>query len=180
MNHSFDCGEQFMMAMKAWYFEKASNQGLGGEIEENSERGFQQLQQIMYSSTSPRKDNQAEYTLWNSSLCKILRTKEPREQKKLGREIKGFNPRVWDLVCIPVVTVASICRAEADIDLRKIYLEGGDRKFVEGSPKDTIWGIGMSWSDPNADDVTNWNGENRLGTCHDEAAAYIREVSISR
>jgi predicted NAD-dependent protein-ADP-ribosyltransferase YbiA (DUF1768 family) len=53
------------------------------------------------------------------------------------------------------------------------------RKFVEGSPSDRVWGIGLRWNLPEADDNRNWKGENRLGRCHDEAAKYIREKAFS-
>ena len=52
------------------------------------------------------------------------------------------------------------------------------RTFVEGSPVDCIWGVGVKWDDPRCDDQGCWRGENRLGRCHDEAAGVVREGMI--
>ncbi|KAJ9610371.1 hypothetical protein H2200_005148 [Cladophialophora chaetospira] len=52
------------------------------------------------------------------------------------------------------------------------------RTFVEGSPVDRIWGVGLNWKDAACDNERNWRGENRLGKCHDEAAKYVRENRI--
>lgn len=36
-------------------------------------------------------------------------------------------------------------------------------KFVEGSPVDCVWGVGIDENDPRIDDPRNWRGENLLG-----------------
>jgi ribA/ribD-fused uncharacterized protein len=42
-------------------------------------------------------------------------------------------------------------------------LRTGDAVLVEASPRDRIWGIGMSASHPDATDPRRWQGENLLG-----------------
>ena len=44
---------------------------------------------------------------------------------------------------------------------------GKDHNFVEGSPYDKIWGIGIHFEDELANDSKNWKGENLLGQALD-------------
>jgi ribA/ribD-fused uncharacterized protein len=108
-------------------------------------------------------------------LAQILQTYSPREQKALGRTVPDLDDSVWGPASVHIVTCISIARAEVDLELREIYLQAGKRRFVEGGPKDKVWGIGLVWDDPRADDETQWKGGNRLGLCHDEASNFIRD-----
>ncbi|KAL6246880.1 hypothetical protein RBB50_006187 [Rhinocladiella similis] len=115
--------------------------------------------------------------LAGGTLTSCIITPDPRVQKELGRRTRGFDERVWKRASKAVVVAGSIARAEADEELRSVYLElGPGRNFVEGSPVDKVWGIRLRWDDPRAEDESNWRGENRLGKCHDEAAGWIRRV----
>jgi ribA/ribD-fused uncharacterized protein len=108
LNHSFNCGEQFMMASKAWLF-----------------------------------DRSPEATVLRS----ILASKKPVDQKALGRKVPGFNEKVWDMVSNRVVVASQLARAAVDPKLAIIYNTSGTRMFVEGSPYDNIWGVGVRWDD---------------------------------
>lgn len=145
----------------------------------------------------------------NSTLIAILSTDSPKRQKALGRKTTNFSEAIWNTASTHVVVAASIARAEIDHELRQLYLFAGDtppsvnelnttqnkpekqtdtdeiplkrrRTFVEGSPKDCIWGVGLKWDDPRCDDEENWRGENRLGKCHDEAARIARENGVGQ
>lgn len=114
--------------------------------------------------------------LHNGTMASCILTPSPRDQKAIGRRARGFNDASWTKASMHVVTAASIARAEADDELRQLYMRATPRqKFVEGSPVDKIWGIGLKWDDPRADDERKWKGGNRLGMCHDMAAAFVRE-----
>lgn len=113
------------------------------------------------------------------TLVSCLLTTSPRTQKLIGRQVRAYDEAVWTRASPHVVVAGSIARAEADPELREVYVGAGSRKFVEGSPVDKVWGIGIKWDEPRADDETRWRGKNRLGKCHDRAARLFRSSSPS-
>lgn len=58
--------------------------------------------------------------------------------------------------------------------LRRALLEIGERRLVEASPRDCIWGIGLRADDPRALDPAQWRGENLLGQALDEVRRRLR------
>lgn len=62
-------------------------------------------------------------------------------------------------------------------DLRAKLLATGDLQFVEASPDDRVWGIGLRASDPASGDPKRWRGENLLGQATTEARQILRGVS---
>jgi ribA/ribD-fused uncharacterized protein len=166
---TFNCGEQWMMAMKAWLFEGIPDMDSLSDI---SDEEFAVLKEIATASEQPSGD--PERAVWESTVCAVLRAKSPRTQKALGRCADGFREDVWGTACEAIVTAGCVARAEVDGELKGIYLAGSGRRFVEGSVSDRIWGVGLSWTGSEIEDEGSWKGENRLGRCHDEAARIVR------
>jgi ribA/ribD-fused uncharacterized protein len=101
-------------------------------------------------------------------LGKIMKSNSPKEQKKMGRGVIGFKMDEWDKVKFDVVKRGNLEKYKQNPYLMKKLIDIGDVKFVECSPYDKIWGIGM---DMNSEDATNpakWNGLNLLGKVLDE------------
>ncbi|KNG80397.1 hypothetical protein ANOM_011124 [Aspergillus nomiae NRRL 13137] len=103
-----------------------------------------------------------------------VRAVAPRVQKALGRAAEGFREDVWEYASEVIVTAGCVARAEVDSALREVYLASAGRKFVEGSVRDRVWGVGLRWDSVEIQDEANWKGKNRLGRCHDEAARVVR------
>jgi ribA/ribD-fused uncharacterized protein len=183
-HHDFVCGEQAMMAFKAWLFER--DPVLEQEVAEVklNVSDFDSIFNAILGPSHLSKIDLPDHLSLNeilakarkTYLCQILRNPNPRDQKALGRKVPHFSPETWGKSCVPIVVSASIARAESEEDLKKLYLQAGDRNFVEGSPMDRIWGVGLKWDDPRADVEENWRGRNLLGKCHDQAAAFLKEV----
>lgn len=110
----------------------------------------------------------------NDTLVKILETKDPRKQKKLGREVVGFDKTIWDRNRFAIVLAGSIAKFSQNENLKKILMDTGTAVLVEASPKDDIWGIGMAEGDVGVDDPQNWKGLNLLGQALTAAREYIR------
>jgi ribA/ribD-fused uncharacterized protein len=166
--HHFLCGEQFMMAMKSYLFECPAVSLLVDPADEENAYAF---------------DMKKHPDIQDTILLQILHATDPPKIKALGRRCPDFSPRIWDAASPPIVTAACVARAEKDGDLAAIYQDNFDadavdekgvkgklrRGFVEGSPTDRIWGVGMGIDNTNIDDERNWRGQNRLGDCHDQA-----------
>ena len=96
---------------------------------------------------------------------KILGAKTPKEAKKLGREVKNFDDEEWCEVREAAMWNAVWLKFSQNEDLKKIITDPifSKKSFVEGSPVDKIWGVGLVWNDPKIADKKNWSGLNLLG-----------------
>ena len=92
---------------------------------------------------------------------KILRTTDPKKHKQLGREIKGFNQAEWDIIKLIIVEQGNFLKFTSNDELKQLILKYDN--FVEGSPHDTVWGVGLHYEDDLILDPKNWKGENLLG-----------------
>lgn len=95
----------------------------------------------------------------------ILDAETPYEAKKLGRKVKGFNDDDWASVRYDIMKTIVFKKFEQNTNLKKLLLnkDWKDKIFVEGSPFDKIWGVGISYDSPLIADENNWKGENLLG-----------------
>jgi ribA/ribD-fused uncharacterized protein len=96
-------------------------------------------------------------------LTKILNTSNPREQKALGRQVRGFDPQSWNTVARQYVMQGNHAKFGQDADLLLYLMTTGDRELVEASPTDCVWGIGLGLDNPDRFDRTKWRGTNWLG-----------------
>ncbi|KAL4943191.1 hypothetical protein BDV06DRAFT_190455 [Aspergillus oleicola] len=168
----FGRGEQWMMAMKAWLFER-------GDVELGEKTGlsntdFDALRAEMLYVKLPSSASPGSQKLWQSSLCAILRTNSPMTQKILGRKVPNFDEDLWDKASGAIVLAGCIARSEVDKDLERLYIAAGKRVFVEGSSRDRVWGVGLNWRCNEILDEGCWRGGNRLGWTHCEAARVIQ------
>jgi ribA/ribD-fused uncharacterized protein len=71
----------------------------------------------------------------------------------------------------------NLCKYQQDKRLQEKLLDPkfNGKTFVEASPTDRIWGIGLGENDPNIDDEINWKGKNLLG----EVITNVRKTIIS-
>ena len=100
---------------------------------------------------------------------KILMAQTPRDAKFLGRKVKGFDDAEWTkerFTYMGAVLFHKFVQNPLLAEfLRSKEFEG--KHFVEGSPTDKIWGVGIHYTDPKIDDETNWQGQNLLGKALD-------------
>jgi ribA/ribD-fused uncharacterized protein len=108
---------------------------------------------------------------------RILAARTPAEAKALGRLVQGFDDAVWEAARFEIVVAGSVHKFGARDDLRAYLLGTRGRVLVEASPRDRIWGIGMSANHENAADPRKWRGTNLLGFALMEARERLAAVS---
>lgn len=103
--------------------------------------------------------------LFSDEACanRILAAEHPREHKRLGREVKGFDEAIWVERRVPIVRALCLAKFSQNPELADTLLSTGDLTLVEASPYDDIWGVKMADSDLRILDKRNWRGMNLLG-----------------
>lgn len=107
------------------------------------------------------------------SYEKIMATNSPRDQKALGRKVKDFDHEKWALVARDFVTLANYDKFTQNPEFYEFLEQHRDKFFVEASPYDKIWGIGLGESAEGIENPANWQGKNWLGQCINQARDYI-------
>lgn len=93
----------------------------------------------------------------------VLATRDPKDQKAIGRTIKGYDNEIWNEVKFPIVSRNNYFKFKQDPELKEFLILTDGYELVEASPYDKIWGVGLGPDDPRILDPKNWEGENLLG-----------------
>lgn len=133
---TFFSSEQYFMWRKALLFEdeEIANKILLGVTEED----FNHL------SSDSRK--------WTNKMSSI---------KKLGRSVKNFDEEAWEEEREKAMIDGLRLKFSQNKDLKDLLLNTETKKLAEASPKDSIWGIGISKGKAEAGE--KWQGRNLLG-----------------
>lgn len=104
----------------------------------------------------------------------ILVAPTPKKAKELGRLVKNFNEKEWNEVRLQYMLDVLVCKFGQNPSLKKTLLSTGSRKFVEGSPFDIHWGIGIHWQNSDCLDESKWKGQNLLGKALDQTKEILK------
>lgn len=99
----------------------------------------------------------------DETASRILMAQSPKDVKRLGREVRGFDATAWDDKKLPIVQEGSFHKFRQNADFLDYLLSTGDLILVEASPVDRVWGIGLAANDAKASNPALWKGENLLG-----------------
>lgn len=94
---------------------------------------------------------------------KILKAKDPKAIKDLGRAVKNFNEAKWGEVKYAIVMRGNYLKFSQNAKLKQFLLGTGDKVLVEASPFDRVWGIGLAEEDLLVTYPRKWKGQNLLG-----------------
>ena len=93
----------------------------------------------------------------------IMEAVDPGQQKALGRRVRNFSDTVWHEKKYEIVYRINLQKFSQNKGLRRKLFQTGERKLVEASPVDTIWGIGLEAAVADVTPETDWPGQNLLG-----------------
>lgn len=94
---------------------------------------------------------------------KILNSNNPKEIKRLGRQVSHFSEDIWDEFreyFMYLILKQKFTQCEK---MKNTLIATDNKLLAEASPTDLIWGIGISINDPKATDIEEWRGRNILG-----------------
>jgi ribA/ribD-fused uncharacterized protein len=97
------------------------------------------------------------------TLMLIMNTSNPKEQKRLGRQIVGYSDEVWDPVARDLTYPGVYAKFAQNEGIRDLLLSTENKIIVEASPLDRKWGVGLSHNDPLVFNKATWQGKNWLG-----------------
>ena len=138
---------------------------------------FVDLNGVVYSSTE-------QYVMYKKAILfnddisakLILNSNNPRFAKDQGRKVTNFNQKTWVNNRELIMFQGNILKFTQNDKLKKIMLNVNNRKFVEASPYDKIWGVGMSTNNKLINDPKNWKGLNLLGVCLTKEKEVINQM----
>lgn len=94
---------------------------------------------------------------------KILKTKNVREQKALGRQVANFDLNIWVQKSMEIVYKGNKAKFKQNKEYLELLISTNGKTIVEASPTDSIWGIGLLESDEKSKNIMKWKGTNFLG-----------------
>lgn len=98
----------------------------------------------------------------------ILSETNQRVIKDLGRAVIGYDDSIWNSFREEAMFRACYAKFSTNTKEKEELLKYKDLKFVEASPFDCIWGVGLAEDNPLIEDEKNWRGLNLLGKCLDK------------
>ena len=121
------------------------------------------------------------YMMWRKAMlfgdertaARVLEAGHPKQAKDLGRQVRGFDERVWAGARYGIVVDGSVAKFRQNPAMGTYLTGTHDRVLVEASPLDRVWGIGLAADDPRAQDPARWRGLNLLGFALMEARTVV-------
>lgn len=112
---------------------------------------------MMYGKAKMFNDPQA--------MAAILEERHPHAAKAIGRQVRNFNVNTWDTESYELVRAINEAKFTQDPALKKWLMSlPKNTVFVETSPYDRLWGIGLAENEPvDLTNIKNWQGQNKLG-----------------
>lgn len=106
---------------------------------------------------------------------KIMKSKNPLEQKYLGTTIKNFVRHKWEEERTRIMEEITLAKFTQDKNLRDELFTTNLTQIVMANKYDLEWGIGLWYWENKAKDRRTWCGKNLLG----QVLTYVRDALIT-
>jgi ribA/ribD-fused uncharacterized protein len=146
---------------------------IGHNVDEDDPEGWQPIyfncaeQFMMYCKAARFHDPETQKL--------ILATRDPKEQKRLARLTKGYQPDSWDEIKNTVAVTGNLAKFSQNQYLKNVLLATGNRLLAEAASLDRVWGIGYTAKEAMAHQNQEKWGENRLGKALMEVRERLRD-----
>lgn len=97
-------------------------------------------------------------------LNKILKETNPVKIKAYGRKVENFDNKIWDNNKCRIMCDGLYYKFSQNSNLQDLLLKTNNKILYEASPRDKVWGIGLSAQKAITKDVSTY-GKNLLGKC---------------
>ena len=108
--------------------------------------------------------SESDQALVNQAKAATERSYAPYSKFQVGAALRLAND---------VVLQGNILKFSQNEELLADLKKYKDKIFVEASPEDKIWGIGLHYDDDRVLDESLWNGQNLLGKVINEVAKIL-------
>jgi len=109
----------------------------------------------------------------------IMATNDPSRQKKLGRQVHPWKPKIWARHRETVQLRAATAKFGQNRELGDRLIRTYPKRIAEASPSDTVYGIGLAPDDPRALNPNNWRGQNILGRTLERVRGALMEEAAA-
>ena len=132
---------------------------------------FSQWHKCSFEVDNVEFSSAEQYMMYNKAILfdafeiadRILKTKNVRKQKKLGRQVENFELKKWNLNAPEIVYKGNKAKFTQNGEFKKLLLSTKGKTVVEASPDDFIWGTGLAETDLSCRSIMKWKGTNWLG-----------------
>lgn len=93
----------------------------------------------------------------------IMHNTDVAQIKALGRKVCNYNDIIWSGLRQIIVYNGLIAKFSQNNKLKNMLLATNGKVLVECAVQDKIWGIGLSMTDTNRHNISQWRGQNLLG-----------------
>lgn len=107
--------------------------------------------------------NKAKLFKDEKSAAMIIAATEPIQCKSLGRKVENFKEEIWKQENERIVLEGNRLKFTQNPSLLEKLRQTEGTTLVEASPRDRLYGIGLSANNPKSLNRSTWRGKNVLG-----------------
>lgn len=98
-------------------------------------------------------------------INRIANARTPHEALQLGRRVSGFDEVRWNEKRKDAMKYVMRAKLNSNKKLYAAALSLKGHILVEASPRNRVWGIGLSKDNPDVFNPSRWYGDNLHGEC---------------